>query len=115
MGQDGILRRVGNPPGRPCAGAAQAECHSAAGCHPAPQWRARPCGTRPQYPRIREGAIPAGRFLNLGIISISTAAILVLQTRFKGRWDHFEIEKKALGDAALKLLTQRLLPFLPGK
>jgi hypothetical protein len=36
VGQDGILRRVGNPPGRLRANADQAECHSAAGCQPAP-------------------------------------------------------------------------------
>lgn len=58
---------------------------------------------------------PAQRFIDPGTIAIATAAILVLQTRFKGKWDHIEIEKKALGDATLKLLIQRLLPFLPGK
>jgi hypothetical protein len=63
----------------------------------------------------REEAAPAQRFIDPGTIAIATAAILVLQTRFKGKWNHIEIEKKALGDAALKLLIQRLLPFLPGK
>jgi hypothetical protein len=48
VGRDGILRRVGNPPltgaglwlGRPIRHR-KAECHSAAGCHPAPQCDAR--------------------------------------------------------------------------
>jgi hypothetical protein len=63
----------------------------------------------------REEAAPAQRFIDSGSIGIALAAILVLQTRFKAKWTHFEIEKKALGDSALKLLIQRLLQFLPGK
>ncbi len=37
VGQDGILRPSGTRPADQCGNADQAECHSAAGCHPAPQ------------------------------------------------------------------------------
>ena len=63
----------------------------------------------------REGATSPQRFIAPATIALTTAAILVLQTRFKGKWGHFEVEKKALGDATLKLLVQRLLSFLPDK
>jgi hypothetical protein len=37
VGQVGNPRRVGNPPADASVEAGRAECHSAAGCHPAPQ------------------------------------------------------------------------------
>ena len=50
-------------------------------------------------------------------IGLVTAALLVLQTRVKFKLDHdgkwsVEVDKKSAGDAIVKLLVQRLLPFL---
>ena len=50
-------------------------------------------------------------------IGLVTAALLALQTRVKFKLDSnhkwsIEVDKKSSGDAALKLLVQRLLPFL---
>ena len=49
--------------------------------------------------------------------TLTTAALLVLQTRVKFKRDHtgqwsFEADKKALSDGALKLLVQHLLSLL---
>jgi hypothetical protein len=57
------------------------------------------------------------RYVEPASIALATAAVLVLQTRVKfkvgsdGKWS-IEIEKTAGSDGALKLLVQRLLPFL---
>jgi hypothetical protein len=50
-------------------------------------------------------------------IALVTAALLALQTRVRFKLDHegkwsIEVDKKSSGDAVLKLLVQRLLPFL---
>ncbi len=50
-------------------------------------------------------------------IGLVTAALLALQTRVKFKLDSnhkwsIEVDKKSAGDAAVKLLVQRLLPFL---
>jgi hypothetical protein len=50
-------------------------------------------------------------------IGLVTAALLALQTRVKFKLDSnhkwsIEVDKKSAGDAAMKLLVQRLLPFL---
>lgn len=52
-------------------------------------------------------------------IALTTAALLVLETRVKFKRDHtgkwcLEVEKKSAGDSAPKLLAQRLLSFLNG-
>jgi hypothetical protein len=54
------------------------------------------------------------RYLDVSTIAITTAVLLVLQTRIKfklddnGKWS-VEIHKKAASDAILKLVVQRLL------
>jgi hypothetical protein len=58
------------------------------------------------------------RYLEPGAIAVTTAALLVLQTRVKFKRDHtgkwsIEMDKKAASDSALKPLIQRLLSWLP--
>lgn len=65
----------------------------------------------------RQPPTGADRYLDPTTIALTTAALLVLQTRIKFKLDHtrkwsLEIDKKAAGDGVLKLLVQRLLPFL---
>jgi hypothetical protein len=62
------------------------------------------------------GASP-NRYFEPITISTLVAALLVLQTRIKFKMDSdhkwtIEIDKKSFGDSAVKLLVQRLLPFL---
>ena len=50
-------------------------------------------------------------------IGLTTAALLALQTRVKIKRDHtgkwsLEVDKKSSSDVVVKLLVQRLLPFL---
>jgi len=57
------------------------------------------------------------RYLDPGSIALTTAALLVLQTRVKFKLDSnrkwsLEIDKKSSADGAVKLLVQRLLAFL---
>lgn len=57
------------------------------------------------------------RYLEPATIALSTAALLVLQTRVKFKLDHerkwsLEIDKKAASDGTVKLLVQRLLSLL---
>jgi hypothetical protein len=57
------------------------------------------------------------RYIEPLTIGLVTAALLVLQTRVKFKLDSnhkwsIEIDKKSSGDAAVKLVVQRLLPFL---
>jgi hypothetical protein len=57
------------------------------------------------------------RYLDPGSIALTTAALLVLQTRVKFKLDSnrkwsFELDKKSSSDGAVKLLVQRLLSFL---
>jgi hypothetical protein len=57
------------------------------------------------------------RYVEPLTISLVTAAVLVLQTRVKIKTDHtgkwsLELDKKSSSDAMLKLLVQRVLPFL---
>jgi hypothetical protein len=57
------------------------------------------------------------RYLDPGSIALTTAALLVLQTRVKFKLDSnrkwsFELDKKSSADGAVKLLVQRLLSFL---
>ena len=57
------------------------------------------------------------RYIEPLTITLAAAALLVLQTRVKFKLDSnrkwsIEIEKKSSGDADVKLLVQRLLPFL---
>jgi hypothetical protein len=64
-------------------------------------------------------AAPASRdrYVDAGSIALTTAALLALQTRIKfkrafdGKWS-IEVEKKAAGDGAVKLLVERLLSVL---
>jgi hypothetical protein len=56
-------------------------------------------------------------FEPVSTIVLTTAALLVLQTRVKFKRDHtgqwpFEIDKKALSNGALKLLVEHLLSLL---
>jgi hypothetical protein len=72
---------------------------------------------------MQAAAIPVGtpvsrqRYFEPLTIGLVTAALLVLQTRVKfkldndGKWT-IEVDKKSSGDAAVKLLVQRLLPLL---
>lgn len=63
---------------------------------------------------------PPQRYLDPTGIALTTAALLVLQTRVKfkrdskGKWS-LEIDKKSASDSTLKLLAQRLLSFLDSK
>ena len=57
------------------------------------------------------------RYLEPLTIGLATAAVLALQTRVKFKRDHtgkwsLEVDKKSSSDAVVKLLVQRLLPFL---
>ncbi len=57
------------------------------------------------------------RYLEPLTIALTTAALLALQTRVKFKRDHtgkwsMELDKKSSSDSTLKLLVQRLLPFL---
>lgn len=57
------------------------------------------------------------RYLEPLTIGLATAALLVLQTRVKFKRDHtgkwsLELNKSSSSDSTLKLLVQRLLPFL---
>jgi hypothetical protein len=57
------------------------------------------------------------RYFEPATIALTTAAFLVLQTHVKLKLDHqgkwsIEIDKKAAGDGAVKLLVQRLLSLL---
>jgi hypothetical protein len=58
---------------------------------------------------------PSQRYLDpVSAMALTTAALLVLQTRVKFKRDHtgkwsFEADKKALSDGAVKLLVQHLL------
>lgn len=69
---------------------------------------------------IRLMKTPSSRpqqYIEPAIIALTTAVLLVLQTRIKfkadqsGKWS-VDIDKKSAGDATLKLVIQRLLPFL---
>jgi hypothetical protein len=65
----------------------------------------------------RQPATGADRYIEPTTIALTTAALLVLQTRIKFRRDHtgkwsFEIEKKAASDGAVKLVVQHLLALL---
>lgn len=57
------------------------------------------------------------RYIEPASIALTTAVLLVLQTRGKfkrddtGKWS-FEIEKKSASDAVIKLVIERLLSFL---
>jgi hypothetical protein len=57
------------------------------------------------------------RYVEPVTIGLVTAAVLALQTRVKfklddsGKWS-IEVDKRSSGDAAVKLLVQRLLPYL---
>lgn len=57
------------------------------------------------------------RYLDPASIALTTAALLVLQTRIKfkidntGKWS-IELDKKSASDSAVKLLVQRLLSLL---
>jgi hypothetical protein len=65
------------------------------------------------------GAPTSGqRYFDPATIALTTAALLVLQTRIKFKRDHtgkwsIEIEKKAASDGSVKLLVERLLSYLP--
>jgi hypothetical protein len=57
------------------------------------------------------------RYIEPVTITLAAAALLVLQTRVKFKLDSnhqwsIEVDKKSSSDAAVKLLVQRLLPFL---
>ena len=57
------------------------------------------------------------RYIEPLTITLAAAALLALQTRVKFKLDSnrkwsIEVDKKSSGDAAVKLLVQRLLPFL---
>lgn len=57
------------------------------------------------------------RYIEPVTITLAAAALLVLQTRVKFKLDSnhkwsIEIDKKSSGDTAVKLLVERLLPFL---
>ncbi len=57
------------------------------------------------------------RYLDPFTIGLTTAALLALQTHVKFKRDHtgkwsLELDKKSSSDSTLKLLVQRLLPFL---
>ena len=59
------------------------------------------------------------RYFEPTTIALTTAVLLVLQTRVKFKRDHtgkwsIEIEKKTAGDGAIEVLVQRLLSLLPG-
>jgi|SRR5215469_1819014 len=63
------------------------------------------------------GATPRDRYFEPLTISLVAAALLVLQTRVKFKLDSnhkwsIEIDKKSSGDAAVKLLVQRVLSLL---
>lgn len=69
--------------------------------------------------KIMSAQPPAGtqRYLDPASIALTTAALLVLQTRVKFKLDSnrkwsVEIDKKSSSDGAIKLLIQRLLSFL---
>ncbi|HXE11446.1 MAG TPA: hypothetical protein VN633_04955, partial [Bryobacteraceae bacterium] len=57
------------------------------------------------------------RYVEPTTVALTTAVLLALQTRIKikadqsGKWS-IEIDKKSAGDTAIKLVVQRLLPFL---
>jgi hypothetical protein len=67
----------------------------------------------------RQPSAATQRYIDpVSAIALTTAALLVLQTRGKFKCDHtgkwsFEAEKKALSDGALKPLVQHLLSLLP--
>jgi hypothetical protein len=71
-----------------------------------------------QLATIRAGASPSSqRYFEPLTIGLATAAVLALQTRVKFKMDHkhnwsVEVDKKSSSDATVKLLVQRLLPFL---
>lgn len=62
----------------------------------------------------RQPATGPDRYIDPGTIALSTAALLVLQTRVTFKCDHtgkwsVEVDHKALSDGALKTLIQHLL------
>jgi hypothetical protein len=65
-----------------------------------------------------QGSTPASpeRYFDPTGIALTTAALLVLQTRVKftrdntGKWS-IEVDKKAAGDSVIKQLVQRLIAF----
>jgi len=67
----------------------------------------------------RQPATGPDRYIDPGTIALTTAALLVLQTRVRfkrdrtGKWA-VEVDHKALSDGAVKKLIQHLLG-LPGK
>jgi len=72
----------------------------------------------PVQTTLAQPAVTPGKYMDASSgIALITAAILVLQTRVKakkdstGKWS-VEIEKKDLNSGALKILIERLLPFL---
>jgi hypothetical protein len=56
------------------------------------------------------------RYIESSTIALTTAVLFVLQTRIKikAKWGNcsIDVDKKAAGDATLKLVVQRLLSFL---
>jgi hypothetical protein len=69
--------------------------------------------------RVMSRNVADKRYIDPATIALTTAALLVLQTRVKfkrgqnGKWS-VEVEKKAAGDGAVKALVQRLLGLLGG-
>jgi hypothetical protein len=69
--------------------------------------------------RIMSRNAAGKRYIEPATIALTTAALLVLQTRVKfkrgqnGKWS-VEVEKKAAGDGAVKALVQKLLGLLGG-
>ena len=70
--------------------------------------------------RQSAAGVPASNqhYFEPSTILLTTAALLVLQTRVKFKRDHtgkwsFEIEKRVASDGAVKLLVERLLSYLP--
>ena len=78
-----------------------------------------PAFAEPIQVMTKQAVDPASpqRYVEPLTIGLATAALLALQTRVKFKLDHnhkwsIEIDKKSSSDATLKLLVQRLLPFL---
>ena len=81
--------------------------------------RQNPAFAEPIRVMASQAGAPASRerYFEPLTIGLATAALLALQTRVKFKMDHnhkwsIEIDKKSSSDATLKLLVQRLLPFL---
>jgi len=81
--------------------------------------RQDPAFAEPIQVMASQAGAPASRqrYLEPVTIGLATAAVLALQTRVKFKMDHnhkwsIEVDKKSSSDAVVKLLVQRLLPFL---